>query len=113
MLLLCVLCLKCATSVADETVEVSQARPGSRQVLAAGWGTCRWPLHEGFSCRPCHTGRGWASPGQLADRNSGSVVCSIAQLYLDATLVCREPVVPHWDRSGINLSIYLSIMVTL
>ena len=30
VVLLRVLCLKCATSVADETVEVSQARPGSR-----------------------------------------------------------------------------------
>ena len=37
---------------------------------------------------------------------------SVAQLYLDAALVCREPVVPHWDRSGINLSIYLSINAT-
>ena len=43
-------------------------------------------------------------------RNSGSVVCSVAQLYLDATLLCREPVVPHWDRSGINLSIYLQLL---
>ena len=108
VVLLHVLCLKCATSVADETVKVSQAHPGSRWVLAAGWGTCQWPLHEGFSRRPCHTGQGWALPGQLADHNSGSVVCSIAQLYLDATVVYQEPVVPHWDRSGINLSIYLS-----
>ena len=51
-----------------------------------------------------HAGQGWASPGQLADCNSVSVVCSIAQLYLDATVVSWEPVVPHWDRSGINLS---------
>ena len=27
----------------------------------------------------------------------------IAQLYLGATVVCRKPVVPHWDRSGIHL----------
>ena len=41
--------------------------------------------------------------------HSGSVVCSVAQLYLDAAVVCREPVVPHWDRRGINLSIYHTI----
>ena len=28
-------------------------------------------------------------------------------LTRDATVVYREPVVPHWDRSGVNLSIYL------
>ena len=28
---------------------------------------------------------------------------SVAQLYLDATVVRRKPVVPHWDRSGIHL----------
>lgn len=31
------------------------------------------------------------------------MVCSVAQLYLGATVVCRKPVVPHWDRSGIHL----------
>ena len=28
---------------------------------------------------------------------------SVAQLYWDATVVRRKPVVPHWDRSGIHL----------
>lgn len=31
------------------------------------------------------------------------MVCSVAQLYLGATVVCWKPVVPHWDRSGIHL----------
>ena len=48
------------------------------------------------------------STGRSADRNSDSVVYSVAQLYLDATVVCREPVVPHWDRSGIHLLSTLS-----
>ena len=26
-----------------------------------------------------------------------------------ATVVCRKPVVPHWDRSGIHLSIYFNV----
>ena len=107
VVLLCDLCLKCATSVADEAVEVSQACPGSWWVLAASWGTFWWPLHRGFSHGPCHVGQGWALPGQLPDHNGGRVVCSVTQLYLDATVVCQELVVPHWDHSGNNLSIYL------
>ena len=43
----------------------------------------------------------------LVSRNGGSVVCSVTQLYLDATVVGQELVVPHWDHSGNNLSIYL------
>ena len=31
------------------------------------------------------------------------MVYSVAQLYLGATVVCRKPVVPHWDRSGLHL----------
>ena len=46
---------------------------------------------------------GGVSTGRSADRNSDGVVYSVAQLYLGATVVCRKPVVPHWDRSGIHL----------
>ena len=38
-----------------------------------------------------------------------ATVCSVVQLYLDATVVCRKPIAPHWDRSGIHLSILVSI----
>ena len=46
---------------------------------------------------------GRVSTGRSADHNSDGVVYSIAQLYLGATVVCRKPVVPHWDCSGIHL----------
>ena len=46
---------------------------------------------------------GGVSTGRSADRNSDGVVYSVAQLYLGATVVCRKPVVPHWDCSGIHL----------
>ena len=39
----------------------------------------------------------------FAQRPHASMVYSVAQLYLGATVVCRKPVVPHWDRSGIHL----------
>ena len=62
-------------------------------VLVAGWGTCRWPLEVGFSqvlaVSPANLVGGGFSTGQSADRYSDSVVCAVAQLYLDATVGCR------------------------
>ena len=43
------------------------------------------------------------------EEEKGKKKVIVAQLYLGAAVACREPVVPHWDRSGINLSIYLSM----
>ena len=54
---------------------------------------------------------GGVSTGRSADRNSDGVVYSVAQLYLGATVVCRKPVVPHWDRSAIHL-LYSTLLYT-
>jgi len=47
------------------------------------------------------------------NQNSDHTDFIVAQLYLDATVVYREPVVPHWDRSGIYLSIYHALIEPL
>ena len=54
--------------------------------------------------------RGGVSTGRLADRNSDSVVYSVAQLYLGTTVECRKLVVPHWDHSGIHLLLLLLLL---
>ena len=53
-----------------------------------------------------HAWRGFINRIIPVSRCLCGMLLTVAQLYLDAAVVCREPVVLHWDRSGINLSIY-------